>query len=159
MTYPTTKYWPRARARAIVPPPSTHQFLSSHILSIAALALLVIPGTSRAQDVPVRQVSLDSHVYLELQVDKTVRIKSAVPPRYPGAMRAARQEGEVLVQYVVDERGQPRMETFMVITSPHPDFSQAVRRTVTTMTFYPAELAGQRVRQLVQQPFRFSLNH
>ena len=131
--------------------------MSSHILIIAALALLVIPGTSRAQDVPVRQVSLDSHVYLELQVDKTVRIKSAVPPRYPGAMRAARQEGEVLVQYVVDERGEPMMDSFMVVRTPHTEFSQEVRRAVTTMTFYPAELGGRRVRQLVQQPFRFKL--
>ena len=131
--------------------------MSSHILIIAALALLVIPGTSRAQDVPVRQVSLDSHVYLELQVDKAVRIKSAVPPRYPSAMRAVRQEGEVLVQYVVDERGEPMMDSFMVVRTPHTEFSQEVRRAVTTMTFYPAELGGRRVRQLVQQPFRFKL--
>ena len=131
--------------------------MSAHILIIAALALLVIPGTSRAQDVPVRQVSLESHVYLELQVDKAVRIKSAVPPRYPSAMRAARQEGEVLVQYVVDERGEPMMDSFMVVRTPHTEFSQEVRRAVTTMTFYPAELGGRRVRQLVQQPFRFKL--
>ena len=132
--------------------------MSSHILIVAAL-LLVIPATGRAQDVPVRQVSNESHVYLELQVDRAARVKSAVPPRYPAPMRASRQEGEVLVQYVVDERGEPRMDTFMVIRTPHTEFSQEVRRTVTTMSFYPAELGGRRVQQLVQQPFRFKLNH
>jgi periplasmic protein TonB len=44
------------------------------------------------------------------------------------------------------------------VQTTHAEFSDAVRRTVATMAFFPAEVSGRKVKQLVQQPFRFRLD-
>ena len=37
-------------------------------------------------------------------------------------------------------------------------FTQAVKNALPNMRFYPAEVGGKKVKQLVQQPFTFSLS-
>ena len=80
-----------------------------------------------------------------------------LPPHYPDAMRAANIEGDVLVTFVVDTTGRADMSTFTVIKSTHTLFTQAVKNSVANSRYYPAEIGGHRVKQLVQQPFVFSL--
>jgi hypothetical protein len=64
----------------------------------------------------------------------------------------------VLAQFVVDENGRPDLATFKVLKTTHDLFTSAVLRSLPNMTFFPAELrSGQRVKQLVQMPFQFSL--
>ena len=93
------------------------------------------------------------HMYWEFQVDKTVVLLDAPPLAYPSGASAV---GEVLVQYAVDSTGAPVMDTFTVLRTPDRLLSEAVRQTVAAMHFKPARKAGRPVRQLVQQPFRFS---
>ena len=73
-------------------------------------------------------------------------------------MRGANIEGQVLVQFVVDERGMAQMSTFKVLKSTDNELTTSVQRAVSSMTFYPAETQGRKVKQLVQQPFRFAPN-
>lgn len=98
-------------------------------------------------------------VYFEFQVDNAVR---QVPGNggltYPDRLRAARTEGEVLAQFVVDTAGVYEGGTFKVLKSSHALFTQAVRDALPLMRFTPAEAGGEKVRQLVQQPFTFSLS-
>ena len=49
------------------------------------------------------------------------------------------------------------MRTFEVIRSDHDAFTTAVRNALPSMRFFPAEVGGRKVKQLVQQPFTFSL--
>src|SRR3954465_12212889 len=108
----------------------------------------VVGGTAPAPDQP----------YFEFQVEKPVVPAGAQPqPNYPDMLRSANVEGEVLAQFVVDTTGRAEMGTFKVLKSSHDGFTQAVRNVLPNMRFYPAEIGGRKVKQMVQQPFTFAL--
>lgn len=97
--------------------------------------------------------------YFEFQVEKPALPRPRSPaPKYPTSLREQGIEGEVLAQFVVDRTGQADMGTFKILKASHQDFSRAVRDVVPRMRFYPAEIAGCSVRQVVQLPFGFKLN-
>ena len=96
--------------------------------------------------------------FFDFQVEKQV---SSMPgngaPRYPDILRKANIEGEVLAQFVVDPDGRPDMSTFKVLRSSHDLFTNTVVKALPNMRFYPAQVGGRPVRQVVQMPFQFSL--
>jgi len=97
-------------------------------------------------------------IFFEFQVDKAVSPRPGnAAPRYPDMLRDAKVEGEVLTQFVVDETGAPDMSTFRVLKSSHELFTATVQAALPNERFYPAELKGRKVKQLVQMPFQFSL--
>jgi protein TonB len=97
--------------------------------------------------------------YFEFQVEKQVAGMPNNPsPRYPDMLRSANVEGEVLAQFVVDTTGRAEMNTFKVLKSSHDLFTNSVKAALANMRFYPAEVGGRKVKQLVQMPFVFSLN-
>ncbi|MGH7711094.1 MAG: TonB family protein [Gemmatimonadaceae bacterium] len=102
--------------------------------------------------------SRKADAYFEFQVDRPV---TAAPgsawPRYPNALRLAGVEGEVLAQFVVDENGRPDVATFKALKSSHDLFAQAIRAALPAMQFVPAQVRGNNVKQLVQQPFAFTI--
>ncbi|CAN5814409.1 hypothetical protein BH11GEM2_BH11GEM2_28150 [soil metagenome] len=94
--------------------------------------------------------------YFAFQVDKQVAQQPGTSgPKYPDALRASGPDGEVLAQFVVDSAGHYEDGSFKVLKSSHALFAQAMRDALPQMRFIPAELAGARVRQLVQQLFSF----
>jgi protein TonB len=96
--------------------------------------------------------------YFEFQVEKQVQTASgSPPPRYPDMLRSANIEGEVLAQFIVDTTGRFEQGSFKVIKSSHDLFTAAVKNALPNMKFYPAEIGGRKVKQLVQQPFTFGL--
>jgi len=100
----------------------------------------------------------DNQTYFEFQVEKQVSPFPGNPaPRYPDMLRSANVEGEVLAQFVVDTTGRADMSQFKVLKSTHDLFTNAVRASLPNMKFYPAEVGGKKVKQLVQMPFQFSL--
>ena len=97
--------------------------------------------------------------YFEFQVEKQVQqIPGTGNLRYPDMLRSANVEGEVLAQFIVDADGRYEAGSFKVIKSTHELFTQAVKNALPNMRFYPAEVGGKKVKQLVQQPFTFSLS-
>ncbi|HEY2377734.1 MAG TPA: TonB family protein [Gemmatimonadaceae bacterium] len=97
--------------------------------------------------------------YFEFQVEKQVAALPDNPrPRYPDMLRSANVEGEVLAQFVVDTTGRAEMNTFKVLKTSHDLFTNSVRSALANMRFYPAEVGGRKVKQLVQMPFVFGLN-
>ena len=100
----------------------------------------------------------ENQTYFEFQVEKQVSpFPGNAPPRYPDMLRSANVEGEVLAQFVVDTTGRADMKEFKVLKSTHDLFTNAVRSALPQMKFYPAEVGGKKVKQLVQMPFQFSL--
>lgn len=83
--------------------------------------------------------------------------ESAAPP-YPPSLLAKRIEGSVAVQYVVDTTGRADTTSFIVLTSTHDEFSQAVKQTLPDMRFRSAVMGSRKVRQLVQQLFTFKID-
>jgi protein TonB len=96
--------------------------------------------------------------YFEFQVEKQV---APAPgnrgPNYPDMLRSANVEGEVLVQFVVDTTGKVENGSVKILKSSHDLFTNSVRQALNSMRFYPAEIGGRKVKQLVQQPFNFTL--
>ena len=100
----------------------------------------------------------ENQTYFEFQVEKQVApYPGNSAPRYPDMLRSANVEGEVLAQFVVDTTGRAEMNTFKVLKSSHDLFTNSVKQFLGGARFYPAEIGGRKVKQLVQQPFNFTL--
>jgi TonB family protein len=93
----------------------------------------------------------------EFQVERPVVVTRGSHVKYPDTMRSRGVMGCVLAQWVVDTTGRADTTTFRILKASHTEFAQAVRDALPAMRFTPAELHGQKVRQLVQQPFDFSI--
>jgi TonB family protein len=147
--------------------PSSLRLVSAGVL----LAIAVVgacsegaPNGPLAQTSPGSQVRIPSEPvkvdapYFEFQVEQQVRqLPRSGRLTYPAEMRKANREGEVLAQFVVDERGMPELSTFKVLKSSDPAFTKAVVASLPEMRFEPAVVGGRAVKQVVQQPFTFSL--
>lgn len=94
--------------------------------------------------------------YTEDVVEKTVWPLANNPhPRYPDDLQRAGIEGSFVVQFVVDSTGRVDAKTLAFPENTQPGFLHAVKEALLRSRFLPAELAGIRVRQLVQQQFSF----
>jgi protein TonB len=116
----------------------------------------VAGGTSKGVVGGTAPVNTDQP-YFEFQVEKQVASAGGVAPKYPDMLRSANIEGEVLAQFIVDTTGRYESGSFKVIKSSHDLFTAAVKNALPNMKFYPAEIGGRKVKQLVQQPFTFGL--
>lgn len=92
-----------------------------------------------------------------LEVDETVRYEGSAAPIYPRDLLAIGAEGLVQAIYVVDTTGMVDTPTIQVIRSDDPRFTESVLTALAQMRFRPAILAGKKVRQLVEQRFRFRI--
>jgi protein TonB len=97
------------------------------------------------------------HVYSETQVDKPALSVPGATPRYPEVLRAAGVEGRVEVSFVVDTTGRAESGSLRIISATNELFGAAVRTALPAMRFLPAESGGRKVKQLVQQPFVFTI--
>lgn len=127
---------------------------------VPALVQRLAAGASTQGD----SVAIDETVsggdqpYFEFQVEKqAVQVPGTGVLRYPDMLKSANIEGEVLAQFVVDREGRYEPGTFKVIKSSHDLFTAAVKNALPNIRFTPAEVGGRRVKQLVQQPFTFTL--
>ncbi|HEY2378770.1 MAG TPA: energy transducer TonB [Gemmatimonadaceae bacterium] len=78
-------------------------------------------------------------------------------PRYPESLQRQGVEGSFVVEFVVDSTGKVDEKSLNFPSATHPMFLRAVKDALLHSRFFPAELAGMRVRQLVQQQFSFVL--
>lgn len=124
-------------------------------LVAAMFAMVGLGGTTQAQ------ASTDGRsptAFFEYQVDSPVRRLPGNPkPEYPRKLKAARIEGLVVVEYVVDTLGRAEPGSVKFLRSTDSLFSAAVRDALPRMRFVPAEFGRRRVRQVVQEPIRFTL--
>jgi TonB family protein len=93
-----------------------------------------------------------------LEVDSAVVFDpTSAAPEYPPHLQAKGIEGYAQVRYVVDTSGLVDTMTYRVLNTSNSDFAVAVRRALPNMHFRPAMQSGFKVRQLVEQNFRFRL--
>ncbi len=103
-------------------------------------------------------IQLMDTVFSVLEVDSVVqRFEASAAPVYPPDLLAAGTEGVVYAQFVVDTTGLVDTTSIRLLTSPHPHFSESVRAALAEMRFRPAVRARHKVRQLVEQHFRFTV--
>jgi TonB family protein len=97
-------------------------------------------------------------IFSVLEVDSTVeRFDWSAAPAYPPNLLALGTEGIVYAQFVVDTTGAVDTTSIRVLSSAHPEFEQSVRTALRDMRFRPAKRGSHRVRQLVEQHFRFTI--
>jgi len=86
-----------------------------------------------------------------------VLIGEAPQPRYPDMLRAQRMEGEVVVQFLVDETGRVDVSSMKTLRSPHELFTTAVRNVLPKFRFEPARSAASKpIAEQVQYTIRFA---
>ena len=68
-------------------------------------------------------------------------IGTAPQPQYPEALRDQQVEGEVVVQFVVDENGRPDVSSMTIVRSPHVLLTNAVRAVLPQFRFESARTA------------------
>jgi TonB family protein len=110
--------------------------------------------TVGADDFIAREFLIElPRVRTEFEVEKQVSVKSGGGAmRYPPELKAEGVEGEVLASFVVDTTGVALLDTFRAIRSTDGRFTAAVFEGVRAMRFHPAEVHGQKVRQLLTGP-------
>jgi protein TonB len=108
-----------------------------------------------------RPIDLTSNqTYFSFQVEKQVEpIASTQQVAFPEALRSSGVGGEVTGQFVVDTLGRVETGSFKVLKATNDMFASAVRSHLPRMRFYPAEVGGRKVRQLVQQGFVFNIQN
>jgi TonB family protein len=96
--------------------------------------------------------------FFAYQVDKKAELQSGSPmPRYPQALKESGLMGEVVARFAVDTTGHIDKCTFRVLETSHKQFSRAVEQVLDDIRFTPAEIRGQKVRQVVEHRFTFEL--
>ncbi|HZS57833.1 MAG TPA: energy transducer TonB [Gemmatimonadaceae bacterium] len=96
--------------------------------------------------------------YFDFQVQKQATPTSHnASPMYPEPLRVANVSGEVLGQFVIDTMGLAEVSTFKILKSTNPWLTSAVLQALPYFRFKPAELKGQKVRELIQEPFAFNV--
>lgn len=76
-------------------------------------------------------------------------------PAYPIPLRIIGLEGQVVVEFIVDQQG--NVQTAFARRSTHPDFEPSAIEAVSRWKFSPATTAGKPVNMLVQVPIVFTL--
>ena len=86
-----------------------------------------------------------------------VLIGDAPQPRYPDILRGQRLEGEVVVQFLVDETGHVDVSSMKTLRSPHEQFTTAVRNVLSKFRFEPARTAAAKpIAERVQYTIQFN---
>lgn len=144
-----------------VPP----QFMGSRGLGSCGVIVVWSREGERRQKRPKKAVTATElaemvaslKVYTADQVDVPARGDSLSRPQplYPEQLLFTGVPGQVVAEFVVDTLGHVELDTFGVISSTDPKFTQAVQRALPEWAYAPAMLNGKRVRQVVQQPFDF----
>jgi len=128
------------------------------MIARALVAAFCLAGSSVLAQQPAPSRPGPDDVHFEFQVEKPVTAAPGNPaPRYPDVLVTAKVEGQVLAQFVVDTMGRADTATFKILRSTHDLFAMAVKQNLPLMKFTPAEVAGRKVKQLVQMPFNFSI--
>lgn len=97
-------------------------------------------------------------VYRPEAVDRVVAPYASNPkPDYPRSLEAAGVEADFTVMFVVDSTGRVDEGTLEIPKTVHRLFADAVRYALVRSRYFPAQLAGQSVRQLVAQEFVFRM--
>jgi protein TonB len=103
---------------------------------------------ARPADAPFRADQVERQVGL---------VPGSAAPRYPETLRSLGVEGQVIAEFVVDDKGHAEERSVRFVRSDNQLFEDAVRVALRRMRFIPAEVGGRKVKQLVQMPFVFTL--
>jgi len=97
---------------------------------------------------------LENMIFDLKDLDEIPRYTVRTKPQYPLDLRQAGIDGEVVVQFLVDAKGNVR--NVKIIRSTNPGFDENVLRAVRTWRFEPGKKNGKKVTTRVQVPIPFT---
>jgi TonB family protein len=104
--------------------------------------------------------ALDKKPEADAGSPKNAKLIGDMPqPYYPEFLRKNGVDGEVVVQFTVDQNGRPDLSTFEAVRSPHDALTNSVRKVVERMRFEPALTGGAKPQprtEVVQSSFVFA---
>ncbi|MBI2511880.1 MAG: energy transducer TonB [Opitutae bacterium] len=89
------------------------------------------------------------------ELDAPLKPLSRRRPVYPSALHKAGQDGEALIEFFIDERGDAQLPR--VVSAANPEFGYAAAQAVATWRFAPPRKGGKSVVTRAQVPLRFHL--
>lgn len=123
------------------------------------------PDTDPVGPMPTPLVDLDElltrlSVFNADQVDRRATLDTTrlLQLSFPPSLFAAGIHGLVIAEFVVDTAGRVEDGTVGIVSSTASLFTDAVRVALVSATYVPAVKNGHYVRQLVHQPFEFSVD-
>jgi len=90
------------------------------------------------------------------ELDERPRPTVQTAPQYPLDLRQAGISGEVVIQFIVDSKGNVR--NIKIVKSTNTGFNENVLRAVRNWKFEPGKKNGKKVNTRVQQPIPFKTN-
>jgi protein TonB len=96
-------------------------------------------------------------IYEMAKVDEIPEVVVQVPPDYPYQLRSAGVTGEVMIDCVVDSKGDVRHP--VADRTARPEFGAAAERAVGMWKFRPGQRKGRAVNTHVLVPIVFSINN
>ncbi|MBN9693796.1 MAG: energy transducer TonB [Verrucomicrobia bacterium] len=96
---------------------------------------------------------MGAETFSDEDLEQRAQPTSQVPPTYPPELRKARLEGQVVIDFVVEETG--RVVDARVDRSSHPEFEKSALEAIRKWRFRPGVREGKPVRSYHRQSFRF----
>lgn len=103
--------------------------------------------------VPGRAARLARARFPRMPVVDVVPLASNPPPAFPRGDSAS--SGDVVLRFVVDRSGEPRLDAVEAVRATSMSFLQAAIHALPDQRFTPAAIHGCRVSQLIDYPFTF----
>lgn len=96
--------------------------------------------------------------FLGSQVDReAASVPGTFALHYPAYLQSNRVTGCAALQFVVDTVGRVDSTTIQAVALTRLEFAQEAARAAVKATYKPAERGGRKVRQVVREPFAFTL--
>jgi TonB family protein len=117
------------------------------------------PGRKAGQPVAVRlkqkiAFGFDDSVLFDVdQLDRAPLVRYQSKPEYPPDLRRRGIGGEVIVEFIVDERGIARQ--VKAVSAPHTALAEAAENAIGQWTFFPGMKAGRAVATRLAVPVMF----
>jgi TonB family protein len=116
----------------------------------------LVPGTHMTlPGLPGSDAGHAATVLTESEVDDLPVLLAAGALRYPSVLAAARMEGSVTLEFVIDAEGRVAPQGMKVLAASHQGFVAAAEEAVRTTRFRPARKDGHPVPVRVRQTVTF----
>ena len=90
------------------------------------------------------------------ELDRIPRLRFAVDPSYPWELKQNRVEGDVVVEFIIDELGDTQLP--MVVETTNTGFNQAALESISRKKWSPGIKDGKNVNVIVRLKVLFSLD-
>ena len=111
------------------------------------------------RSIDVEELTAARAIFTADVVDEPARLAvKSLDVTYPPDLAASKIPGSAVAEFVVSASGEIERGSMEIVSASHPLFGEAAMHALASAHYTPAVKGGVLVRQLVQQPFSFSVS-